>query len=106
VFARLLAVATATLIAAFAAGSASCNDPSIVQGSGGNGAQGGRNGGAGGTVPIDTWLPVKGGNSGAGGATKPCNSTDTSGCKVQAPPHRRKVTRLSPTRQQELFPEA
>jgi fibro-slime domain-containing protein len=92
---RAISPICATSLAGFAvacllavAGS-SCSTPTImdngaVGGSGqaGNNAGHGGHGGAG--LPFTEFLG-KGGSSGAGSTSKPCNSTDTSGCKQQAP---------------------
>jgi fibro-slime domain-containing protein len=66
-----------------------CNDPSIMgPGAGGSSGQSGSGdrGGTGGSGIDITSILSQGGNTGTGGTSKPCNSTDTSGCKQQAPP--------------------
>jgi fibro-slime domain-containing protein len=65
-----------------------CSSPSIVDpnsAAGGDAGQGPGKGGAGGSGITLTPLAGSGGNSGTGGS-KPCNSTDKSGCKLEAPP--------------------
>lgn len=64
-----------------------CSNPSIVDPNnvGGHAGQApGQKGGAGGSGI--TLVPIGGGGDSGAGGSKPCNSTDKSGCKFEAPP--------------------